>query len=307
MNDMTPLAPTAAQPLPGHNAGETDPAILAATARREAAERIGTVLSGFGSDAVLAAAPASTVEIIAVDVIEGGGVGHELLKLMTRRDELAAAFQRMPAVTDEPMKRRAADFAAQIAAADRAAKAEHTKVKEPWLRGGRAVDAAFNDVSAALTTLKKDVLDRIGAYDREQNRIAREARAAEAKKKADEEQAARDAAAALQAVAQSPADQAAAAEQQRIADQAAAERAALTAVPVAQPVTTRGDFGSVTSSTRFVHDPDSIDRAKLDLEVLRPYLPMPALEQAIRAAIKAGIKTIAGVTIAPEARYATRS
>ena len=307
MNDMTPITPTPAPVAPGHNAGEPDPAIVAATARREAAEKVSAVLAGHAHDALLAAAPASTVDIVAVDISAGAGLGPELLKLLGRRDELAAAFERMPAITDDGVKGRAADFAAQIAAADKAAKAEHTKVKEPWLRGGRAVDAAFNDITAGLGGLKTKVLGRIKTFDDEQAAIARQAREAEAKKKADEEQAARDAAAALQAVAQTPADIAAAEEQQRIAEKAAADRAALTAAPAAQPVTTRGDYGSVTSSSRLVHDPDSIDRAKLDLEVLRPYLPLPAIEQAIRAAIKAGIKTIAGVTIAPVTSHTIRT
>lgn len=312
MNDMTPIAPTpapAAPPpvAPGHNAGETDPEIQADTARREAAEKVAAILSGFAHDALLAAAPASTVDIVAVDISAGAGLAPELLKLLARRDELVAALDRMPAITDEAVKKRAADFAAQIAAAEKATKAEFTDAKEPWLRGGRTVDAAFNDIGAALAELKKKVLARISAYDNEQAAIARRAREEEARKKAEEEQAARDAAEALQAVAQTPADLAAAAEQQRLAEKAAAEKAALVAAPAAQAVTTRGDYGSVTASTRWAHDPDSIDRAKLDLEALRPYLPLPAIEQAIRAAIKAGIKHIAGVTIAPVTSHTIRT
>ncbi len=59
---------------------------------------------------------------------------------------------------------------------------------------------------------------------------------------------------------------------------------------------TRGEYGSMSSlRTSWVFD--EIDRATLDLEALRPYLPTDGLDKAVRAFIKAGGRELKGTNI----------
>lgn len=59
---------------------------------------------------------------------------------------------------------------------------------------------------------------------------------------------------------------------------------------------TRGEYGSVTSSSRRWTFRD-LDPAAIDLEVLRPFLSVEALEKALRAFIRGGGRTIKGAVI----------
>lgn len=77
---------------------------------------------------------------------------------------------------------------------------------------------------------------------------------------------------------------------------AAAQEKAIANAPAAQFARTRGDWGgmgTLREKTTFAN----IDRATLDLEKLRPHIPMDALEQAVRGFIDAGGTRCAGVDI----------
>ncbi len=58
----------------------------------------------------------------------------------------------------------------------------------------------------------------------------------------------------------------------------------------------RSDYGAVASLRRF-WDMDDLDRETLDLATLRPFLPLDALEKAVRAFIKSGGRELKGVRI----------
>lgn len=63
----------------------------------------------------------------------------------------------------------------------------------------------------------------------------------------------------------------------------------------------RSDRGALlTTRTNWVFD--TINRAELDLEALRPYLPNEGLEKAVRAAIRSGVHSIRGCNIHKEER-----
>jgi hypothetical protein len=66
----------------------------------------------------------------------------------------------------------------------------------------------------------------------------------------------------------------------------------------------RGDMAM--SSLRTVVDFEIIDRKKIDLEALRPYLATSTIETAIRGAIRAGERTINGVRIFETQKAVTR-
>lgn len=67
----------------------------------------------------------------------------------------------------------------------------------------------------------------------------------------------------------------------------------------------RGDLGA-TASLRPVWVASNVDYAELDLAVLRPFISMDALDKALRAAIRHGLRQIKGATIAQESRTTIR-
>lgn len=82
----------------------------------------------------------------------------------------------------------------------------------------------------------------------------------------------------------------------RLADADAEAAEARTRVKAADLGRTRSDYGSVSTIQELWTFKD-LNREKLDLKLLRPFIPAEALEQAVRAAIKAGVRSIKGVTI----------
>ena len=141
---------------------------------------------------------------------------------------------------------------------------------------------------------------------------AQEAERAAARKRNAESIAAASAAA---EAARKAADEAAAAANKAAEERSAAQAAA--SVPMADLSRARGDRGGVSSLKTFVDFRD-IDRDKIELEKLRPYLDDKALERAVKGwidankgyantAIKTGIQPIAGVVIYENHRSAGRA
>lgn len=229
---------------------------------------------------------------------------HEKLRdenqdLIKRRDELLSAAARVPAINDDDMAGKVGDFIKQLTALTKASESKRTDAKDPYLDGGRSVDGFFKGISDPVLKVKTGIEKRLTDYLREkeaaarrerieQERIAREA--AEAARREAEEQA------------KSAADAAsldAAIEAEKNAEVASADLAKAEAAADVKPAElsrTRGEYGAVSSlRTQWVFD--DIDRATLDLEALRPYLPTDGLDRAVRAFIKAGGRELRGTTI----------
>jgi len=66
-----------------------------------------------------------------------------------------------------------------------------------------------------------------------------------------------------------------------------------------------GDLGS-TTSTRKVWTFRDLDRNEIDLEALRPYLTLEAIEGAVRQYIRAGNRNIKGATVFEDTQLTTR-
>lgn len=220
--------------------------------------------------------------------------------LTQRQNDILAAGERMPAeILDEDQARKFADFVKAIQAFCKVTKARHSQAKEPFLVGGRAVDNFYKNLDTPVLAVKKTCEQRMTAFDLKRAAAERKRREEEAAKKAAEEMAARKAAeeqAARIRDAQSL-EQAAAAEEQ--AEQAAAQAARASkeaAVKAADLSRTRGDLGSVASLHTF-WDFRDLDRELIDLEALRPHIPIAALESAVKSFIKAGGRQLAGVVI----------
>lgn len=171
------------------------------------------------------------------------------------------------------------------------------------MAAARTVDGFFRGITDPLDQLKTRVSRRLTAYLTAKATRERQAREEEARKL--REEAERQAAAA--AVVEDAAPEAAAVVmEQAIATEAQAEQAARAAqAKPAELSRTRGEVGSVASlRTRWVGE--VTDRATLDLEALRPYLPLAALQTALNGAIKAGAREIRGATIYQESSAAVR-
>lgn len=228
--------------------------------------------------------------------------------LRRRSAELLAAVDRAPtSIEDDETCAKVADLVKLISACTKAAEDRRVARKEPFLASGRAVDGYFKTkILDPLDKGKTTLGARLTAFQRRKAEEERQRREAEARRQREEaERAAREAAekaAAMQS--QAGLDAALAAEEaarQAEADAEAARRAA--AAKPAELSRTRGDLGAVASLRTFWNFRD-IDRATIDLEALRDHLPFDAIEKGVRSYIKAGGRSLRGVTIFEDAKTA---
>lgn len=220
--------------------------------------------------------------------------------LLKRREELLAAALRVPAtIDDDETVGRVSDFIKQMTACAKAADSRRTGAKEPYLAGGRAIDGFFKAITDPLDKAKRDVEARVTVYLRRKAEEERQRRAEEERRAREAAEAARREAAERERVMAEEADLDAAIEANRRAAEAEADRIRAEQAAHAKAADlsrTRGDFGSVASlRTETVFE--DLDRQALDLEALRPYLPVDGLEKAVRAFIKAGGRELRGVRI----------
>jgi hypothetical protein len=240
-------------------------------------------------------APPSALELLREDL------DAKCASLIKDRDFwLARAGAEPEEITTPAEASSAAQLAKDVRTALKDIEAAHKLAKAPYLDGGRLVDAHFKAIGEPLTTLGNILGRRMTLYQRKvenEERMRREAVAAKAREEA---LAAEAAAMEAERGADEIAHRRALEAQQRAALKVEqAEEAA--AAPAAELSRVRSPLGATMSlRTEWVHS--ELDRATLDLEALRPYLAIDALDKAVRAAIKAGIRTIRGVRIHQESR-----
>lgn len=202
-----------------------------------------------------------------------------------RADELLAAEARVPAALDAETVGRAADFVKQIGAATKATEEARTASKQPHLDAGKTIDATFKAVSDPLLALKKRIEGKIGDHQRRVEAEERRRREEEARRAA-EEAAKRE----KEAQTSDALDEAI-----ELHAEAAKAKQAATVAPhdIARA---RGEFGSV-ATTRTAWKHEITDATKIPREYLMPN------DAAIKAAVKAGVREIAGVRIYQETIY----
>lgn len=167
--------------------------------------------------------------------------------------------------------------------------------KEPYLAGGREVDAFFKTPLDRLDRIKKVMTDRASIYQRkvaQQKRDEAEAQAKRLREEAEARDKAADAALdqGLTANAGIHADQA------KHARQHAAEAQATAVAPVAELARTTTQSG-LTAGAKSSWVFEVTDWNAIPIEELRPYLDQAAIEKAIKAAVKIGKRELAGVRI----------
>ena len=224
----------------------------------------------------------------------------EVELLIARRDALLGSVERCPAVVkDEDTAKRTADLIKAIAACIKNAEADRVSRKEPILEAGRVTDGVYRAITDPLAKAKATVEGRLTIYQREV--AAAERRRREAEEAAAREEAARRQREAAEAAAKlkTEEDLARAISAEELAKQAAADAEHAAKEAAAKPAELsrqRSDLGSVASLRTFI-DVTDISREYVDLETLRPYLALDAIEKALRLFIRAGGRTISGARI----------
>jgi|ETNvirnome_2_300_1030623.scaffolds.fasta_scaffold04136_2 multidrug efflux pump subunit AcrA (membrane-fusion protein) len=226
--------------------------------------------------------------------------------LLARRDELVAAEARVPACTSEEAAKKIGDYIKEINKCLKRAEAAREETKAPVLEETKRIDGFFkgeiggtkkND-DGPLNKIKRRVNELLTVYQRQVEAAERKrlAEQAEADRKAAEEAAAEaqraadklaDENALVEAVEKEEAAKAAAeaaAESDKKADQSAADLSR-----------TRSKVGGSTSSLVSTWEFEGVDRDTIDLEALRPHLTQKAIEQAVGAAVRSGVREIKGV------------
>lgn len=227
-------------------------------------------------------------------------LAEESAALIARRDQLLAGVKRAPqTVADEETCGKIADLVKLCTACFKNAEAARTASKEPHLESCRAVDGFFKQVTEPLDKARRALESRLTAYQRAKAEAERRRREEEAaRQRAEAERLAREAeesAAALrteQDLAEAVTAEALARQAEADAERSRREAAA----KAAELSRSRGEFGSVASLRTFFDFRD-LDRAALDLEALRPHLPLDALEKAVRSFIRSGGRELRGVEI----------
>ena len=174
--------------------------------------------------------------------------------------------------------------------------------KDPFKRGGEAVDAFFQDfvgrLEAAMTVLQQ----RQGGYLRAQEEAARRKALDEAARLECEAEEARKRAEASSRPSTIEKHSVAASTAQAGADAAAERAEASPADLIRTGRTARGGMATLTRQWKGEIE----DAAAIPLELLRPYLSPEAIERAVNAAVRAGVREIPGVRIYEDARSQVR-
>lgn len=228
-------------------------------------------------------------------------MAERVAPLLARRKEIEARLPNVPErIDDDVTAGKVADFIKVTNAAIKAAEGFRVTEKEPHLAASRAVDGFFKtELTEPLEKVKKALEPRLTDFQRrkveEERRIrlAAEKAAQEAADRAAKDAA--EAAAAMQTEADLPAA-IAAEEQARVATTDAVQAAREAAAKPAELSRSRGEYGAVASLRETVVG-EIVDRDKLDLERLRPYLPLDGLQKALNAFVKSGGRDLAGARI----------
>ena len=178
--------------------------------------------------------------------------------LTERTEALCAAASKVPSITDADTAERVTTLIAQINAASKAIDTSRQEEKAPHLANGRTVDMFFKTWSGPLNAAKSQATAKLTAWQVEQRRKEQE-------------------------------------RQERLRQEQNDQSQARQTQPKTQtPITTNtGQTATLRRVTTITID----DVEKIPATFFRQYIAPEAIEKAARAAIKAGVKDIPGITI----------
>ena len=218
-------------------------------------------------------------------------IEHALKEFKDQLDERGGDIDRCK-ITNDDEAGRATALAGILADIATGAEKKRIELKEPFLRSGKRVDAAFGAFTEIAKKAKAGVVAMIDAYRREQERkaqIEREKLEREAREKAEAAAAAAEAGNLVQA---------AKLEQQ-------ADHAAARAQDAAEPTTIRSSYGQ-TASARTEWKFDVVDRKKLPPSVTTHPKVKEAQDAVIAQLVRGGTREIPGVRIFSESKTVIR-
>lgn len=205
--------------------------------------------------------------------------------LIERASTLVEASGRIPEkIEDDETNNRMGDFVKQIGTANKALETARKSEKEPFDAGGKIVHGFFTAQQGKLDEVKRLAEARMTGYMRAKADAERRRRDEEARRLAEE---------------------AAAQNNESAFEQASEEVELIEASKPAEMVRSHSDLGTV-STLRTSWEFEVTERGKIDLEALRPYLGSDAIDKAIRAAVRAGVREIAGVHIYQDQKASIR-
>ncbi len=226
--------------------------------------------------------------------------------LIKRKDELLDAVSRMPReIANDEVQDKFIDQVKLMKSCAKDAGSRQVIDKAPYLEGGRTVDGFYKPIQNTLSDAAKRIENgplrtyQRKKYDAEQARIRAEK--IEAERIADEERKAAEAAAKL-ATSDEDLETAIAAEDRANDAQQDAEKAAeAAAAPTNDLTRTHATYGGkASSSKKATFKIDNI--REIDLEALRPFIQIGAIEMAIRNYMKvhkgpaADVPPVKGIT-----------
>jgi len=242
--------------------------------------------------------PPDAIEILRSNLTE------KTTGLRERAKALIAAEGKVPEIKDDDVAAKVTDMIRLTTAAISAATDEFTKEKKPYLDGGRAVDGFFKEITTPLADMKARLNNRLATYL--DDKAEAERRAALERERLAREEAERKAKEAAEAeAANKPAEAEALIESAIKAENVAEIAAARVDAPVADLTRVRGTTGGTASLSRTMVG-TIVNRDKLDLGKLRPYIALDALQKALNAYVRAGGTECDGATIAPQSRANVR-
>ena len=221
-------------------------------------------------------------------------LGIEYEEVIASADLLAARAAAIEPPGDDASLGAIADLTKEVAALVKRAEAARVGEKEPFLAGGREVDAFFRQITDRLGKTKIALEREVATYLRrkqeeerqrrlEEERRAREEAARRLREAEELERRARDeanrrVAEALQASADRAVDEAVNAEREARAAEKHVEAKA------ADMARTRGESSLATLTTFWTFE--IVDLAAIPLEKLRPYIPRVDIEKAVRQHVR---------------------
>ena len=216
--------------------------------------------------------------------------------LLDRANEIADAADKWKSVTlDDTNETQANDFKAQILALESDTAAGHKAAKDPYLNGGRAIDAKKNEILELLGPSKTIILDKINDLLRRRDD---EQKAAARKAQEEADRAAAEAAELAEKAGQDDGGGVAAEVAAKQAQEDADEKAKLAKKVATTKVKTKGSTGRATS---FVTRP-TIKITNLGLavrSVLDDTEVLDAITKALMRKVKANRAAVAKGQEAP--------
>lgn len=221
-------------------------------------------------------------------------IAGDYSELQARIASLIESFERAPQTIDtDDVAEKVTDLTKMLKEATRKAELARKTEKDPYIEGGRKIDAYFSSMAEPAEKAAKDLEKRLGSYrtykaEIERKRLLEEA----AKARAEAERVAKEAAELEAAGMQDVANETMASAQKTEATALRLETASDNEKMLGK---VRGEYGKTVMTKRWVFEVE--DYTKVDIVAVARYLDPAAIDKAIRSYVANGGRELKGVNI----------